>query len=64
MPNLVHDTAIICKGAFLDGDNIEVGAYSYVGPNVKIGNNCKISTHCVIEGNHNIVNFQVEVLNF
>ena len=51
MPSKVHQTAIISKGAILDGEDIEVGAFSYIGPNVVIGNSSKINSHCVIEGN-------------
>ena len=54
MPSKVHQTAIISKGAILDGEDIEVGAFSYIGPNVVIGNSSKIYSHCVIEGNTTI----------
>ena len=51
MSDKIHPTAIISKGASLNGKNIEVGAFSFIGSNVIIGDNCKISTHCVIDGN-------------
>ena len=50
MSKNIHHTAIISDGAILDGDEIEVGPYSIIGPNVVIGNFSKINSHCVIEG--------------
>ena len=46
----IHNTAIISDGAILDGDQIEIGPYSIIGPDVVIGNFTKIHSHCVIEG--------------
>jgi UDP-N-acetylglucosamine acyltransferase len=45
----VHPTAIIEKGAEL-GAEVEVGAYSIIGHNVKIGDRTYIAPHVVIEG--------------
>ena len=50
MPNKIHHTAIVSDGSILDGDEIEIGPYSIIGPNVIIGDNSKIHSHCVIEG--------------
>ena len=33
------------------GQNLSIGAFSYIGPDVKIGNNCIIGNHVTIEGN-------------
>ena len=54
MAQIIHETAIIDKGANLIGENIEIGPYVIIGPKVKIGNNCKIHSHCVIEGDTEI----------
>ncbi len=50
---MIHKTAIIEDGAVI-GDNVSIGAYSYVSSNVKIGDNTKIASHCLIEGNTTI----------
>ena len=47
MANQIHNTAVIEHGAII-GDNVEIGAYSCIGENVKIGNNVKIHSHVVI----------------
>lgn len=44
----IHPTAIIDKKAEL-GDGVSVGAYSIVGPGVKIGNNTRLHSHVVID---------------
>ena len=50
MSKKIHHTAIISDGATLDGNHIEIGPYSIIGPNVVIGDYSKIHSHCVIEG--------------
>lgn len=40
-PSFIHASANV-------GDNVYVGAFAYIGPNVKIGNNCKIYPGCYI----------------
>ena len=45
----IHPTAIIEDGAII-GDNVTIGAYSYISKDVKIGDNTKIATHTIIEG--------------
>ena len=45
----IHETAIIESGAVL-ADDVEVGPYSIIGPNVTIGAGTKVGPHCVIDG--------------
>jgi UDP-N-acetylglucosamine acyltransferase len=45
----IHKTAIIEEGAIL-GENISIGAFAYIGKDVKIGDNTTIASHAVIEG--------------
>lgn len=40
-PSFIHSSAKL-------GDNVYVGAFAYIGPNVTIGNNCKIYPNCFI----------------
>lgn len=49
MSSLIHPTAIIDSSAEL-ADDVEVGAYSIIGPKVKIDSGNKISPHVVING--------------
>jgi UDP-N-acetylglucosamine acyltransferase len=46
---MIHKTAIIEDGAKI-GQNVEIGAYAYIGKNVTIGDNTKIHHHATIEG--------------
>jgi len=46
----IHSTAIIEDGAELAAD-VEVGAYAYIGPLVKLGPGCRIHHHATVEGN-------------
>jgi len=46
----IHPTAVIDKKAKL-ADDIEVGPYTIIGPDVEIGRATKLSSHVVIEGN-------------
>ena len=50
---LIHPTAIIELGARL-ADDVKVGAYSVIGPNVEIGEGTEIGPHVVIEGHTRI----------
>ncbi|EKQ70257.1 acyl-(acyl-carrier-protein)--UDP-N-acetylglucosamine O-acyltransferase [Leptolyngbyaceae cyanobacterium JSC-12] len=43
----IHPTAVIEPGAEL-GDNVTVGAFSYIEPDVKIGDRCVIGPHVTI----------------
>lgn len=45
----IHPTAIIEDGAKI-GENVIIGAYSYIGKNVTIGDGTIVDTHTVIEG--------------
>lgn len=45
---MIHQTAIIDPSAKL-GNNVKVGAYSLVGPDVQIGDNTVIESHVVIK---------------
>jgi len=45
----IHPTAIIEQGAEL-GDNVEVGPYCIVGPQVTLDSECILRSHVVIEG--------------
>ena len=49
----IHATAIVDPKAQLD-DNVEVGAYSIIGPNVSIGSGTRIGPHVVIDGHTTI----------
>ena len=46
----IHPTALIEDGAELAPD-VEVGAYAYVGPMVKLGPGCRLHHHATVEGN-------------
>lgn len=46
---MIHATAIIDPSATL-AEDVEVGAYSVIGPNVKIGSGTVIGPHVVING--------------
>ena len=46
----IHPTAIVDPRAELDGD-VEVGAYSIIGPRVRVGKGTRIRPHAVLEGN-------------
>ena len=47
---MIHKTAIISESSKI-GNNVEIGAYSIIGPNVKIEKNTKIHSHVSIIGN-------------
>lgn len=51
--SFIHPTALIADGAVL-ADDVEVGAYSIIGPHVSIGAGTKIGPHCVIDGHTTI----------
>jgi len=46
----IHPTAIIEDGAKLD-PSVEIGAYAYIGAEVKMGEGCKVHHHATVEGN-------------
>src|SRR5262245_58546147 len=45
----IHPTAVIASAAQLDAD-VEVGAYTVIGPGVSLGAGTRIGPHVVIEG--------------
>jgi len=45
----IHPTAIVAEGARL-GENVTIGAYSVIGPEVTIGDDCTVGSHTLIEG--------------
>jgi UDP-N-acetylglucosamine acyltransferase len=45
----IHPTAIIEDGADLAA-GVEVGAYAYIGPMVRLGEGCRIQHHATVEG--------------
>ncbi|MFP6581474.1 MAG: acyl-ACP--UDP-N-acetylglucosamine O-acyltransferase [Candidatus Hydrogenedentota bacterium] len=49
----IHETAIVHPDATL-ADDVEVQAYSIVGPQVTLGKGTVVGPHCVIEGNTQI----------
>ncbi len=50
MSNNIHSSAVVEDGAML-GDNIEIGAFCHVGPDVKLADDIKLHSHVVIAGN-------------
>ncbi len=46
---MIHPTAIVEDGARLASD-VEIGAFSLIGPEVEIGPGCRIGPHVVITG--------------
>jgi len=46
----IHETALVDPHAELDA-SVEVGAYSIIGPKVKVGKGTRIRSHVVVEGN-------------
>jgi len=51
--SLIHPTAIIEDGAII-GDDVTIGAYSYISSQAKIGNGTTIASHVVIDGDTTI----------
>jgi UDP-N-acetylglucosamine acyltransferase len=45
----IHPTAVINAGAAL-GEEVSVGAYSFIGDRVTLGKGCRIASHVVIAG--------------
>ncbi|MBL9186943.1 MAG: acyl-ACP--UDP-N-acetylglucosamine O-acyltransferase [Opitutaceae bacterium] len=50
MPDKIHPTAIIEPGAQL-GDDVEIGAYAFVGAGVTLGSGTRLHHHASVEGN-------------
>ncbi len=49
----IHPTAIVAAGAKL-GDDVEIGAYCTVGPNVRLGARTRLISHVVVGGHTDI----------
>ncbi len=47
----IHPTAIIEEGAEL-GENVKIGPYCIIGPNVKIDSGTTLKSHVIIDGPH------------
>ncbi|MBM3961486.1 MAG: acyl-ACP--UDP-N-acetylglucosamine O-acyltransferase [Planctomycetes bacterium] len=45
----IHPTAIVAHGAQL-GDDVEIGPFCTVGPQVRLGARTRLISHCVIDG--------------
>ena len=45
----IHPTAIVDPGADIDG-SVVIGAYTVIGPHVRISGGSTVGAHCVIEG--------------
>lgn len=46
----IHPTAIIEDGAIL-GDGVKIGAYSYIGSEVRLGDGCVVAHNATVDGN-------------
>ncbi|MFA7667998.1 MAG: acyl-ACP--UDP-N-acetylglucosamine O-acyltransferase [Burkholderiaceae bacterium] len=53
MAGSVHATALVSPDAKLAAD-VEIGAYSIIGPDVSIGPGTRVGPHCVIDGHTRI----------
>ena len=53
MTTYIHPTAIVEKGAELDS-NVEIGAFSYIGPHVRLHKGVQVARHASIEGDSEI----------
>ena len=62
MPRQIHPTAIIESGAEL-GEDVVIGAYAYVGAQVRLGDGCVLHHHANVEGN-TVVGRQCEIFPF
>lgn len=51
--NKIHPTAVIASSAII-GNNVEIGPYSVVGPDVKLADQVIVKSHVVISGNTEI----------
>lgn len=53
MAGSIHATALVSPDAKL-ADNVEIGAYTIIGPDVTIGPGTRVGPHCVIDGHTRI----------
>ena len=49
----IHRTARIADGAAL-GEDVEIGPYCVIGPQVRVGDRCRLDTHTVVDGDTKI----------
>jgi UDP-N-acetylglucosamine acyltransferase len=49
----IHPSAIVDSGAEL-ADDVEIGAFTTIGPHVRIGTGSRIGAHCVIDGHTSV----------
>ena len=52
---MIHNTAIVDKKAKIS-ENVEIGPYSIIGPDVEIGENSILHSHVNVVGNTKIGN--------
>lgn len=53
MSQNIHSSAVIEDGAII-GDNVEIGAFCHVGPNVVLADGIKLHSHVVLAGHTNV----------
>ena len=58
----IHPTAIVASGAEI-GQDVSVGAFSCIGPDVRIGEGVRIANHVVVEG-HTEIGANVQISPF
>ena len=46
---MIHETAIVDLSSTI-ADDVVIGSYSIIGPNVEIGSGCNIASHVIING--------------
>ena len=49
----IHPTAVVEAGAEL-GENVSIGAFCSVGPNVSLADGCRLISHAVVDGRTSI----------
>jgi UDP-N-acetylglucosamine acyltransferase len=49
MASKIHPTAVIESGAEI-GNDVVIGAYAYIGPNVRLGDRCRVDHHASLTG--------------
>src|ERR1044071_6665158 len=62
MGSRIHSTALVEPGASL-ADDVEIGAYAFVGSGVTLGSRTKLHHHASVEGN-TVVGVACEVFPF
>lgn len=62
MGNVIHPTAIIDGKARL-GEDIVIGPYCVIGPDVQLGDRCRLHSHVVLDG-HTMIGEDCEIFSF